>query len=296
MFPFGISVPLTEVFQLRPDVTTVLLIFNEKENIAPLVKDILCVYDEHYINGEILLGEDGSTDGSAEVCDRMVDIYDRVRVFHHRADPENGHPVDNWNRAWTILHGFQRAKGDMVIIMDGDRQYEPEEIPHFMEKMKEGWDVVSGWRHKRADTPWRRFQSKAYNRIFISGVFGMDIKDQNSGFKAFRREMALRTPFDPRGYLGIHRFILPIFFMVGATITEIPIEHYDRPAGKSYIKTYTVPFIFLSDLFFRFLPRFGGNLRKMKRLRRQLDRMPGPGDRKKIFEMVGKKVFEQPER
>jgi glycosyltransferase involved in cell wall biosynthesis len=256
----------------------------------------LRVYRENGINGEVLLGDDGSTDGSSDICDRLAEEYDDVRVFHHRADPENGHPIDNWNRAWTILHGFQRSEGDIVIIMDGDRQYEPNEIPRFLKKMEEGWDVVSGWRHRRADTGWRRLQSRTYNRIFISGIFGLDIRDQNSGFKAFRREMALRTPFDPKGYKGIHRFILPIFHITGATMTEIPVEHYDRPAGSSYIKTTTVPFIFLSDLFLRFLPRFGGELRKMKRLKRELRRMPAPGDRELVVKTLGKTKYSQPEK
>ncbi|MEA3559665.1 MAG: glycosyltransferase [Candidatus Thermoplasmatota archaeon] len=285
-----------EVCSLKPDVTMVLLIFNEKENIVPLVEDILKVYRENNIAGEVLLGDDGSYDGSSGICDSIVEKYRDVRVFHHRADPESGHPIDNWNRAWTILHGFQKAEGEIVIIMDGDRQYDPGEIPQFIEKMNEGWDVVSGWRYKRADNFWRRFQSRVYNKLFISGIFGMDIKDQNSGFKAFRRELAIRTPFDPRGYKGIHRFILPIFQITGATMTEIQIEHYDRPAGSSYIKTSTVPFIFLSDLLFRFLPRFGSELRKIKVLKKELKRMPGPGDKKRILEKLGDKVYTQPER
>ncbi len=281
---------------MKPEVTTVLLLFNERANVEPLTRDIVNVYRENGIQGEVLLGDDGSTDGTGKVCDDLADEFENVRVFHHKADPENGHPIDNWNRAWTILHGFQKAEGDVVIIMDGDRQYEPKEIPLFLEKMRKGWDVVSGWRHKRADNWWRRLQSRTYNRIFISGFFGMDVKDQNSGFKAFRRELALRMPFDPRGYKGIHRFILPIAYVTGATITEVPIEHYDRPAGKSYIKTTTVPFIFLSDLLFRFRKRYSKDIRKMKKLKKKLGRMPSPGDRKMIEETIGRPDYEQPTR
>ncbi len=265
-----------------PELTTVLLIYNEKENIIPLTEDILEVYRSGEIDGEILLGDDGSEDGSHEICDQLAGKYDNVRTFHHRADPDNGHPTDNWNRAWTIRHGFEYAEGEIVIFMDGDRQYDAKEIPAFLEKMGEGWDVVSGWRNKRADNSWRRFQSRTYNRIFISGLFGMDIMDQNSGFKAFRRELALRMRFDPSGYRGIHRFILPIAYMAGASMTEIPINHFDRPAGSSYIKTYTVPFIFLSDMFLRFYPAFKGDLRKMKKIRKRLGRMPNPQDKLKL--------------
>ena len=246
-------------------VTTVLLIYNEKENIEPLTRDILDVYRASKINGEVLLGDDGSTDGSSEITDKIAMEYQNVRVFHHKADPENGHPTDNWNRAWTIYHGFQYAEGEITIIMDGDRQYEPREIPAMVEKIDEGWDVVSGSRKSRADTWDRRFISKVYNRIFISWLFGMDIKDQNSGFKAFRTKFARGIRFDPTGYRGIHRFILPIACYDGASITEIPVKHYDRPSGKSYIKTTTVPFIFLSDLLFRFLPTFGSEMFGRKR-------------------------------
>lgn len=281
---------------MSPEVTCVLLLFNERDNVGPLTRDILRIYRENGIDGEVLLGDDGSSDGTGKICDGLAGEFDNVRVFHHRADPENGHPIDNWNRAWTILHGFQKARGDIVIIMDGDRQYDPSEIPLFLEKMKEGWDVVSGWRHRRADTWWRRLQSRTYNRIFISGFFGMDIRDQNSGFKAFRRELALRIPFDPRGYRGIHRFILPIAYITGATITEVPISHFDRPAGSSYIKTTTVPFIFLSDLLFRFMKRYGDDIGKMKKLRKHLGRMPTPADRELLDRTLGRRSFEQPER
>ena len=88
-----------------------------------------------------------------------------------------------------------------------------------------------------------------YNRIIVKGIFGVDVLDQNSGFKAFRREAALRMDFNPDGYLGIHRFILPLAHIKGLSIAEIPIVHYERKEGKSYIKFYSVPFICLKDFF-----------------------------------------------
>ncbi len=124
----------------------------------------------------------------------------------------------------------------------------------------------------------------------------MDVKDQNSGFKAFRKDLACRMPFDPHGYKGVHRFILPIAYITGATITEIPIEHYDRPAGNSYIKTSTVPFVFLSDLLFRFMKRFGKDIKKMKKINRKIGRMPSPDDRKLIEKSLGTPSFDQPKK
>lgn len=219
--------------------TTVLLIRNEKENIEPLTRDVLDVYSENNIDGEVLLLDDGSTDGSSEICDRLSESDERVRTFHHGV---------NRGRSHAIRTGFHEAKGDIVIIMDGDRQYEPKEIPLFLAKIREGNDVVTGWRHQRSDPFIRKFISRVYNRYIIRRKFGLNIKDQNSGFKAFVRDKALMMGFEPDGYIGLHRYILPLAALNGMKIEEIPIVHYTRPSGRSYIKFYTVPFIALKDL------------------------------------------------
>jgi glycosyltransferase involved in cell wall biosynthesis len=211
---------------------------NEEGNIGPLTEDILAVYADKNIDGEVLLVDDGSIDRSGEICDQLAKDHPNVRVVHHEK---------NLGRSYAIRTGFQQAKGDIVIIMDADRQYEPKQIPLFLSKMDEGFDVVTGWRRERTDTFIRRFISRTYNRFIIRRKFKLQIKDQNSGFKAFRREKAVAMGFDPEGYQGLHRFILPLAALKGLKIAEVPIVHYDRPSGKSYIKFYTVPFITLRD-------------------------------------------------
>ncbi|HNX47915.1 MAG TPA: glycosyltransferase family 2 protein [Methanomassiliicoccales archaeon] len=211
---------------------------NEEGNIEALTEDILAVYVDRKIDGEVLLIDDGSTDSSGEICDRLTKVHPNVRVVHHEK---------NLGRSYAIRTGFQQALGDVVIIMDADRQYEPKQIPLFLAKMDEGFDVVTGWRRERTDTFIRRFISRTYNRFIIRRKFKLQIKDQNSGFKAFRREKAVAMGFDPEGYQGLHRFILPLAALKGLKIAEVPIVHYDRPSGKSYIKFYTVPFITLRD-------------------------------------------------
>ncbi len=211
---------------------------NEEGNIEALTEDILAVYVDRKIDGEVLLIDDGSTDSSGEICDRLTKVHPNVRVVHHEK---------NLGRSYAIRTGFQQALGDVVIIMDADRQYEPKQIPLFLSKMDEGFDVVTGWRRERTDTFIRRFISRTYNRFIIRRKFKLQIKDQNSGFKAFRREKAVAMGFDPEGYQGLHRFILPLAALKGLKIAEVPIVHYDRPSGKSYIKFYTVPFITLRD-------------------------------------------------
>ena len=211
---------------------------NEEGNVGPLTEDILAVYADKNIDGEVLLIDDGSNDRSGEICDQLAKDHSNVRAVHHEK---------NLGRSYAIRTGFQQAKGDVVIIMDADRQYEPKQIPLFLSKMDEGFDVVTGWRRERTDTFIRRFISKTYNRFIIRSKFKLQIKDQNSGFKAFRREKAVAMGFDPEGYQGLHRFILPLAALKGMKIAEVPIVHYDRPSGKSYIKFYTVPFITLRD-------------------------------------------------
>jgi len=218
--------------------TTILLIKNEQDNIAPLTEDVLAAYVDNGIDGEVLLVDDGSDDRSPQVCDEQAKKHANVRAVHHPT---------NLGRSYAIRTGFREAKGDVAIIMDGDRQYEPKEIPLFLAKMDEGYDVVTGWRSQRTDPYIRKLISRTYNRWIIQRKFGLDVKDQNSGFKAFRRDKAVAMGFDPEGYKGLHRFILPLASLKGMKIAEIPIVHYARPSGKSYIKFYTVPFITLGD-------------------------------------------------
>jgi len=218
--------------------STILLLYNEEGNVRIQTQEVLDSYKNHGINGEILLIDDGSEDSSPMICDEMAERYKAVRAIHH--NPNKG-------RSFAIKTGFMEAKGEISIIMDADRQYDADEIPRFIEKIEEGWDVVSGNRVTRKDDAIRRFISRTYNKWIIGRSIGMDIKDQNSGFKAFTDEAAKNMWFEPEGYLGLHRFILPLAAFSGYSITEIPIKHLDRPEGKSYIKFYSVPLITLRD-------------------------------------------------
>jgi glycosyltransferase involved in cell wall biosynthesis len=186
--------------------------------------------------------DDGSLDGTGRICDELSQEYPNVRAVHHEK---------NKGRSWAIETGFESAEGDVFFIIDGDCQYEPREIPLFLKKIEEGCDVVSGNRHERADDWIRRLISRVYNKVIVRGFLGLQIQDQNSGFKAFKKEAAIGMGFKPDGYLGLHRFILPLAHVKGYSVTEVDIKHYDRSGGKSYIKPSTVVFITLRD-FFRF--------------------------------------------
>lgn len=221
------------------DVSTVLMIFNEEENIAPLTRDILAVYDASGLDGEVILVEDGSRDGSADVVRALAGEDPRVVAIYHDG---------NRGRSWAIRSGFDAARGEVTVIMDSDRQYEPKEIPDLVAKVREGWDVVSGRRDRREDRFDRKLISRVYNIIIVRGLLKTPVRDQNSGLKAFRSEFSKGMGFDPTGFLGLHRFILPLAHLRGGRILEVPCAHYERTAGKSYIKSTTVPFITLRDL------------------------------------------------
>ena len=234
------------------DCSIILTIFNEKENIKEQTEVILDVFKKYRIDGEILLVDDGSTDGTKEICDELDRKYKNVRALHH--------PV-NIGRSFAIRTGFDNGKGDVFFVMDSDLQYKMDEIPGFLKKIDEGYDVVSGWRYKRADDPIRRFISRTYNKLIIQRFFGLNVKDQNSGIKALKKEAALNMDFDPEGFIGLHRFLLPLANLKGFSVVEIPVEHYDRPAGRSYIKFYTIPFIVLRD-YMHFRHRYRADFKK----------------------------------
>lgn len=221
------------------DVSTVLMIYNEEDNIGPLTRDILAVYDEQGLDGEVILVEDGSEDGSAEVVRSLAEEDPRVVAIYHEG---------NRGRSWAIRSGFDAARGDVTVIMDSDRQYEPKEIPPLMKKINEGWEVVSGRRDRREDRFDRKLISRVYNILIVRGYLKTPVVDQNSGLKAFRSDFSKGMGFDPTGFMGLHRFILPLAHLRGGRILEVPCAHYERPAGKSYIKSTTVPFITLRDL------------------------------------------------
>lgn len=221
------------------DVSTVLMIFNEEENIEPLTRDILAVYDSTGMDGEVILVEDGSKDRSAEIVRALEKDDERVVAIFH------GY---NRGRSWAIRSGFDAARGEVTVIMDSDRQYEPREIPALVKKVGEGWDVVSGRRDRREDRFDRKLISKVYNALIVRGLLRTPVVDQNSGLKAFRTEFSKGMGFDPTGFMGLHRFILPLAHLRGGRILEVPCAHYERPAGKSYIRSTTVPFITLRDL------------------------------------------------
>ncbi len=201
-------------------ISVVIPAYNEEENIEPLyrkLKEVLKSIGEDY---EILFVDDGSTDGTFEVLKRIAKEDKRVRVIRFRR---------NYGQTAAMYAGFEHARGDVIVTMDADLQNDPEDIPRLLNKMREGFDIVSGWRKDRKDPLLsRRIPSRIANWI-ISKVTGVELHDYGCTLKAYRADIAKRY----RLYGDMHRFLPALAKRFGARITEIPVRHHPRIYGKS---------------------------------------------------------------
>lgn len=201
-------------------VSVIVPILNEEENIRPLAISLRSVLDNLNKEYELIFVDDGSTDNSFNVLSELSRGDRRFKVIKF---------VRNFGQTAAIAAGVHYARGDIIILMDGDMQNDPGDIPLLLEKIEAGYDVVSGWRKKRKDPLLsKKIPSYLANRL-ISIVTGMKLHDFGCTFKAYKKEAIKEIKF----YGEMHRF-LPVFaFRLGFTVTEIEVSHYKRFSGKS---------------------------------------------------------------
>jgi glycosyltransferase involved in cell wall biosynthesis len=195
-------------------------LYDEQENVSSLYVKITEVMDQLGEPYEMVFVDDGSTDNTYKV---LLDIYEhdrRVNLIRLRR---------NFGQTAALKAAFDYAQGEIVISLDGDLQNDPAEIPQFLEKIKEGYDLVSGWRVRRTE-PWltRRLPSRAANWL-MAWLSGVPLHDFGNTFKAYRREILPEI----RLYGELHRFIPALASWSGARIAELPIRHASRKNGKS---------------------------------------------------------------
>ena len=202
------------------DVSIVIPVFDEKEAIPSLYEMLCNALDHSEVSVEIIFVDDGSTDNSAEALERLAGHDERMQVVRLRR---------NYGQTAAIMAGFQQAGGDVIVPMDADGQNDPADIPRLLQKVNEGWDVVSGWRRDRQDKALsRRLPSVIANRL-ISSLLHVPLHDYGCTLKAYRREVIE----DVRLYGEMHRFI-PIFAAwEGARVTELEVRHHARKFGRS---------------------------------------------------------------
>ncbi len=205
-------------------ISIVVPLYNEEDNIAELFNDIISVVEKNDLNYELILVDDGSTDNTVANLLNEQKEYDpdgkRIKIIQFRR---------NYGQTAALTAGFDQANGQVVIPMDGDLQNDPADIPLLLEKMKEGYDVVSGWRKNRKDKALsRKLPSKIANWV-IGKITGVHLHDYGCTLKAYHSEVISHMHL----YGEMHRFIPAIAKWSGANVTEIPVNHRPRIHGKA---------------------------------------------------------------
>ena len=220
---------------------------NEEENVTTLydrLKDVL----EHVLADsrdtfELVFVDDGSRDRTYRLLEEIAAVDSRVLVVKLRR---------NFGQTSALAAGFDHAQGEYILAMDGDLQHDPQEVPNFLAKLEEGYDVVSGWRSERGDSMLLRRIPSGIANALMAALSGVPIHDFGTTFKAYRRDVIQSIPL----YGEMHRFIPALASWYGASICEIPISNPKRTAGKSHYGISRTFRVFFDLLTIRFLLKY----------------------------------------
>ena len=193
--------------------------FNERESIGPLIDELLPVLDGLGVPTEVVVVDDGSTDGTRAILEVLVDHHPSVRAVFLRR---------NFGKGAALMAGFREATSEVIVTIDGDLQDDPAEIPRLVAGIEEGADLVSGWKADRRD-PWsKRAASKVFNAV-TARVSGLALRDLNCGFKAYRREVVESLALTG----DLYRYIPVLAATEGFKVQEVAVNHRPRRFGKS---------------------------------------------------------------
>jgi glycosyltransferase involved in cell wall biosynthesis len=201
------------------DLSIVVPVLDEEDNVAPLYERLSKALRALGRSYEIIVVDDGSRDDTYERLAQLADGDDALKLIKLRR---------NFGQTAAMSAGFDHAVGDIVIPMDGDLQNDPADIATLLEKLDEGYDVVSGWRKDRQDSAVRRLPSRMANWL-IGRVTGVRLHDYGCTLKAYRADVIAET----RLYGEMHRFLPALAAQSGASIAEIPVQHHPRVSGQS---------------------------------------------------------------
>ncbi len=223
-------------------ISVVVPVFNERDSLPRLLAEIMVAAGTLGQRLEVVFVDDGSTDDSWAVV-RKLAADDRVSGLRFRR---------NFGKAAALQAGFDRAAGGVVFTMDADLQDDPAEMPRFLQKLADGFDVVSGWKQVRHD-PWHKvWPSRVFNRM-VSRVTGVNLHDHNCGFKVYRAEVLREV----RLYGERHRFVPVLAAAEGWRVGELGIHHRPRQYGRSKFGARRFLKGFLDMLSVRFATEFG---------------------------------------
>lgn len=227
-----------------PKFSIVVPFHNEQESITELYDRLKAVMETAGDSFELVFVDDGSRDQTFHLLQEVAAIDSRVVVVKLSR---------NFGQTSALAAGFDHAQGEYVIAMDGDLQHDPDDIPAFIEKIDEGYDIVSGWRKVRIDNlVMRRIPSRCANWL-MSKLSGVDLHDFGTTYKAYRRELIEQVPLYGE---GMHRFIPALASWYGARICEIPIRNINRDKGKSHYGITRTFRVFFDLITIRFLLKY----------------------------------------
>lgn len=226
------------------DVISIIIpVLDEVESLERLARELCAVAEKHQLDIEVLFVDDGSRDGSWETIRGLAVTDRRLRGIRFRR---------NFGKAAALAAGFEAAAGSTVLQMDADLQDDPTEIPTLLAKLREGFDVVNGWKRRRQD-PWQKVWSSRVFNWTVSKLTGLRLHDHNCGIKCFRKEVVKQIQL----YGELHRFIPVIAHARGYSVTELEVRHRPRLYGHSKygIQRYVRGFLDLMTV--TFLTGFG---------------------------------------
>ena len=220
-------------------------LYNEEESVEVLLSQLLEIYREFEFLYEIIFVDDGSTDKTWEVIEHLKRATPHLKGIKFRR---------NYGQTSAMVAGFDYASGEVIVTIDGDLQNDPADIPVLLEKIEEGYDIVSGWRKNRKDHFSRVLPSRIANEL-ISLTAGVRLHDYGCSLKAYRAECI--KPL--RAYGEMHRFFPALASMTGARVTEVPVRHHPRKYGVSKYGFSRILKV-LSDIFaMNLIIRFSSN-------------------------------------
>jgi glycosyltransferase involved in cell wall biosynthesis len=205
---------------LKMKLSIVVPLYNEEESVDKLYESIVSSASANAYDFEVILVDDGSCDKTLEIARAIARNDGRLKVVEFRK---------NYGQTAAMAAGIDLALGDIIVTMDGDLQNDPRDIPEFVNKMNEGFDIVVGWRHKRQDKLITRKIPSIIANWLIGKVTGVPIKDNGCSLKAYRASVIKRVPL----YNEMHRFIPAMTSITGARIAQIKVRHHARLFGTS---------------------------------------------------------------
>lgn len=225
------------------DLSVILPVYDEAESLPGLLAQLFYVLDGLGCSYEVLVVNDGSKDGSIDVLKAASRQRRQLRVIDF---------TRNYGQTAALMAGFEHSRGEIVVTLDADLQNDPSDIPMLIDKIKEGYDVVSGWRADRKDAPFsRNFLSRVANAL-ISHVSGVRLRDYGCTLKAYRRDIARNL----RLYGEMHRLIPIYASWMGAKVVEVPVKHHARKHGVSKYGLMRVIKVVLDLAVVKFLENF----------------------------------------